>query len=196
MLLAGLVEENLYVDSVCVSGHHCDGGAGLGCSSSKPTAPTPVASKTSQSTPSTSQPPSSTPEEANPAETAPGSAPLEGSACGDVSGANLDLATAMNKDDARKAADTLAKYDPPAAVKDAIEHFVQTGGAQFDDPDYAKDNKLVDGWVRQICPASLHDSGALPDEECEAGSAGCSTDCRFNAAGCRAMRPSHRKVHT
>jgi hypothetical protein len=70
----------------------------------------------------------------------------------DVTGANLDLATATNHDAARKAADTFEKYDPPADVKAAVEHFVGTNGAQFDDPDYDKYNKLIDGWVKQVCP--------------------------------------------
>ncbi len=54
--------------------------------------------------------------------------------------------------DARKAADTLEKYNPPAQVKDAIEHFVTTGGAHFDDPDYTKNNKTLANWVSQVCP--------------------------------------------
>jgi hypothetical protein len=65
---------------------------------------------------------------------------------------NADLLAANDKDAARKAADTLEKYNPPAKVKDAIEHFVTTGGAHFDDPDYTKNNKLVSDWVKQVCP--------------------------------------------
>jgi hypothetical protein len=59
---------------------------------------------------------------------------------------------ATSKDDARKAGDTLEKYNPPGDVKDAIEHFVGTGGAQFDDPDFDKYNKQVKAWVDQVCP--------------------------------------------
>jgi hypothetical protein len=44
----------------------------------------------------------------------------------------------------RKAADTLERYNPPGSVKDAIEHFVTAGGAHFDDPDYTKNNKVLD----------------------------------------------------
>jgi hypothetical protein len=51
-----------------------------------------------------------------------------------------------------RSADTLEKYNPPAQVKDAIEHFVTTGGAHFDDPDYTTNNKLVADWVKQVCP--------------------------------------------
>jgi hypothetical protein len=51
-----------------------------------------------------------------------------------------------------KAAETLEKYNPPAKVKEAIEHFVTTGGAHLDDPDYTKYNKLVSDWVKGVCP--------------------------------------------
>ena len=54
--------------------------------------------------------------------------------------------------DARTAADILEKYEPSQSAKDAIEHFVQTGGAQFDDPDYKKSNDALDTWVHQVCP--------------------------------------------
>jgi|GEM_PF-4910844 len=37
--------------------------------------------------------------------------------------------------------------------KDAIEHFVGTGGAPFDDPDYMKYNKTLSGWVNGVCPS-------------------------------------------
>jgi hypothetical protein len=37
-------------------------------------------------------------------------------------------------------------------AQDAIEHFVQTGGAQFDDPSYKKFNDALDKWVHQVCP--------------------------------------------
>jgi hypothetical protein len=69
-----------------------------------------------------------------------------------VSGANVDLLASSDKDAARKAADTLEKYNPPANVKEAIEHFVTTGGAHFDDPDYTKYNKVLSGWVKGVCP--------------------------------------------
>jgi len=28
---------------------------------------------------------------------------------------------------------------------------VTTGGAHFDDPDYTKNNKVLDNWVKQVC---------------------------------------------
>jgi outer membrane murein-binding lipoprotein Lpp len=78
---------------------------------------------------------------------------LDSGQCVDLTGANADLSTATDKDVARKAADTLERYSPPSDVKDAIEHFVGTGGAQFDDPDYMKYNKTLSGWVKGVCPS-------------------------------------------
>jgi hypothetical protein len=89
--------------------------------------------------------------ETNAAETAP-AAPLESSRCMDVTGADVDLLAASDKEAARKAADALENYNPPAMVKNSIEHFVTTGGGHFDDPDYAKNHKILDKWVKEICP--------------------------------------------
>jgi hypothetical protein len=117
-----------------------------GCSSSKTT----PASTTSQSTgKSTSA--AATSSGTSSTEAAPVSQ-LDTSQCVDVTGANADLLSANDKDAARKAADTLEGYNPPGQVKDAIEHFVTTGGAHFDDPDYTKNNKILDNWVKQVCP--------------------------------------------
>jgi hypothetical protein len=121
-----------------------------GCSNSKPSAPSTVVPGTKSSTAQASASPSA--EETTAAEEPAAGAKLDANACMDVTGANLGLATATNHDAARKAADTFEKYDPPADVKDAVEHFVGTNGAQFDDPDYDKYNKLIDGWVKQVCP--------------------------------------------
>jgi hypothetical protein len=77
---------------------------------------------------------------------------LDGEACVAVTQANLDLSAASNVQDARAAADVLEKYEPSESARDAIEHFVQTGGAQFDDPGYKKNNDALDGWVHQVCP--------------------------------------------
>jgi hypothetical protein len=77
---------------------------------------------------------------------------LDGEACVEVTQANLDLSAASNAQDARTAADVLEKYTPSASARDAIEHFVQTGGAQFDDPGYKKFNDALDAWVHQVCP--------------------------------------------
>ncbi len=79
--------------------------------------------------------------------------PLDSSQCVTVDGANSDLLTASDKDAARKAADTLETFNPSAAVKSSIEHFVGTGGAHFDDPDYTKNQKAIKDWVAALCPS-------------------------------------------
>lgn len=77
---------------------------------------------------------------------------LDPSACVEITQANLDLATATNADAARKAGDAFEKYDLPGSVKEAVEHFVGTRGAQFDDPQYDKYNGAIEGWIKQVCP--------------------------------------------
>ena len=119
-----------------------------GCSSGKAVVHTSGASSPSKST-SAAAAASST--EATSTETAP-VATLDSTQCVDVTGANLDLLTATDRDAARKAADTLERYNPPSSVKSAIEYFVTTGGAHFDDPDYTKHNQTVKSWVDQVCP--------------------------------------------
>jgi hypothetical protein len=121
-----------------------------GCSSSKPPVPSTVVTATKSSTAQASASPSA--EETTPAEEPAAGAELDADACVALTGANLDLAAATNHDAARKAGDTFEKYDLPADVKTAVEHFVDTNGAQFDDPDYDKYNKQIDDWVKQVCP--------------------------------------------
>lgn len=126
-----------------------------GCSSGKPTVPShPTATKssTAQASASPSAEQTAPPAEATPGQDQGSATKLDGDACVAVTGANLDLATATNHDAARKAADTFEKYELPSNVKEAVEHFVDTNGAQFDDPDYDKYNKLIDNWVKQVCP--------------------------------------------
>ena len=53
---------------------------------------------------------------------------------------------------ARKAGDAFEKYDLPVSVEEAVEHFVGTGGAQFDDPQYDKYNNAIESWIKQVCP--------------------------------------------
>jgi hypothetical protein len=77
---------------------------------------------------------------------------LGAEACVDITQANVDLATASDAGAARTAGDLFEKYDPPSQVKDAIEHFVSTKGAQFDDPDYDKYNNAIEAWIKQVCP--------------------------------------------
>ena len=80
-------------------------------------------------------------------------APLNSRQCADVNDANVDLLAASDQDGARRAANTIEGYNPPTSVKSAIEHFVSAGGAHFDDPDYPKNYKVLDDWVKQVCPA-------------------------------------------
>jgi hypothetical protein len=118
-----------------------------GCSSPKititpPTSVTNTSAVAAQPTESSSAP---TVDEA-------GGTRLDGEGCVAVTQANLDLTAASNTQDARSAADILEKYTPSASARDAIEHFVQTGGAQFDDPGYKRFNDALDSWVHQVCP--------------------------------------------
>lgn len=118
-----------------------------GCGGSKVTVNSSTAKSSaekSSSEESTSQEPTST--QAGPQET------LDPSACTDLTGANLDLAVATTAEDAKKAADIFAKYNPPPDVQEAVDHFVGTEGAQFDDPDFDKFNTRIDEWVKVVCP--------------------------------------------
>jgi hypothetical protein len=119
----------------------------VGCSSPKVTYLTPSpATKTSTV--------AAQPTESSSAPTADDTAGtrLDGEGCVAVTQANLDLSAASNAQDARTAADILDKYEPSESARDAIEHFVETGGAQFDDPGYKKFNDALDAWVHQVCP--------------------------------------------
>lgn len=118
-----------------------------GCSSGKVTVITPSAKPTSSAAASSEAPSS---EESTEAE-APQQT-LDPDACVDVTSANLDLATANDSASAQKAADTFDKYSPPAPVQEAIDHFVQTKGVQFDDPKFDEFNKRIDDWVKEVCP--------------------------------------------
>jgi hypothetical protein len=118
-----------------------------GCGGSKPTTNSPSSASISDKSSSAE----STTAESSAAGAAP-QAPLDPSACTDVTGANLDLAVAKNTEDAKKAADIFAKYNPPPDVREAIDHFVSTQGAQFADPDYEKFNTRIDEWVKVVCP--------------------------------------------
>lgn len=125
----------------------------VGCSSPKvtirpPSSATTTSAAAAQSTAAESTEASPAP----PADDAGGTTRLDGEGCLAFTQANLDLSAASNTQDARTAADILEKYEPSQSAQDAIEHFVQTGGAQFDDPDYKKSNDALDKWVHQVCP--------------------------------------------
>ena len=64
--------------------------------------------------------------------------------------------TAETAEQARAAADALEKYNPPHLVRNAIEHFVTTLGAQPDDPDNSSMSYLINDWFKQICPVLLN----------------------------------------
>ena len=40
----------------------------------------------------------------------------------------------------------------PQRSREAIDHFVETGGVQYDDPDYDEYNGRIDAWVKAVCP--------------------------------------------
>ncbi|WP_319436279.1 hypothetical protein [Mycobacterium sp. RTGN5] len=77
---------------------------------------------------------------------------LDTDTCWDISSAKDDLMVADNSEKARAAADSLEKYSPPHLVRDAIEHYVTTLGAQADDPDNSALAYLLNDWVKQLCP--------------------------------------------
>jgi hypothetical protein len=125
----------------------------VGCSSPKVTIRPPASdTKTSTAAAQSTEAQSTEASPAPPADDAGGTTRLDGEGCLAVTQANLDLSAASNTQDARTAADILEKYEPSESAKDAIEHFVKTGGAQFDDPDYKKSNDALDKWVHQVCP--------------------------------------------
>lgn len=77
---------------------------------------------------------------------------LDHSACADLSNANLDLATAQTGEAAQAAADVFGKYNPPANVRESIDHIVTAGGVRFDGPDFDLLNDHIDPWVSEVCP--------------------------------------------
>jgi hypothetical protein len=119
-----------------------------GCSGNEPTTTHTPATTTVSDAPVPSTAPSTAPskEAEAPLPT------LDPDACVHVTAANLDLAVANNSEDAQRPADVFARYDPPASVQEAIDHFVETGGVQYDDPDYDEYNGRIDAWVKAVCP--------------------------------------------
>ena len=117
-----------------------------GCGSKTPSIPTPTAEPSSSAEKSSEAPSSDATQAEAPQQT------LDPNSCVEVTSANLDLAVANNAADAQKAADKFGKYNPPASVQEAIDHFVQTKGVQFDDPKFDEFNKRIDDWVKAVCP--------------------------------------------
>lgn len=81
-----------------------------------------------------------------------GGATLSTDQCLDLAEAQLGVATATKADEARKAADTVEKYGPPADVKSAVEHLVTTVGIQLDDPQAGSATATLKAWVDKVCP--------------------------------------------
>ena len=116
-----------------------------GCSTTKQITPSASKSASSSSAAASSS-------QASSSDSGAPATKLDSSSCVEITQANLDLATATNADAARTAGNAFEKYDLPTGVKDAVEHFVSTGGAQFDDPDYDKFNNAIEGWIKKVCP--------------------------------------------
>ena len=72
--------------------------------------------------------------------------------CLGLIGGQLNLTMASTTQAARSAADVLEKQSPPDPVKQAIEHFVSTGGVQASDPNADQADKTISVWVKQVCP--------------------------------------------
>ncbi len=87
---------------------------------------------------------------AAPANADPGK--LDPETCLGLSGAHMNLIMATSTQAARSAADILEKANPPDAVKQAIEHFVTTGGVQGSDPNADQMDKTIGDWRKQVCP--------------------------------------------
>ena len=94
---------------------------------------------------------SETAEAAESAESASG--PLGPEECVEVTGARLDIILAANAEEATPPADTLKGYGPPPSVVEAIDHFVETGGIQFDDPEANQYTDELEKWVSEVCPS-------------------------------------------
>jgi hypothetical protein len=124
-----------------------------GCSSEEPTSTAPSGDTVVSSSapiPGQESPETSTAEETSVA-VAP-QAPLGSEGCIDVTSANLNLAVADSVEQARAAADVFARFNPPASVTEALEHFVETGGVRSDDPQFDEYNARIDDWVKAVCP--------------------------------------------
>lgn len=124
-----------------------------GCGSDKAAVSTPTAKSSAEQSDSAEEA-EDTAAESTEEETA-SDAPLEQLSvpeCADAYSAKLDLILAGNSDEAKPPADTLSGFNPPADVQEALDHFVDVGGVQFDDTEYDEMNNRIDEWLAQICP--------------------------------------------
>ena len=76
---------------------------------------------------------------------------LDAEACMEIGSAVIELVSATSKDEARTAADKLEKYNPPADVKEAIEHFADAAGSESGAPDLESDTTKIKDWMEQVC---------------------------------------------
>lgn len=134
LMLAGMVASAVLIAG-CSSGKSGSGSSQTSSSSSS-------AAQTSSAAPTSPQAPSSSAQ----------AAPPDASTCLDISFAKDSLMLSTKPEDARKNAEILEKYNPPDAVKAAIEHFVTTGGATPGDPDSQANDHLIATWLKQMCP--------------------------------------------
>jgi hypothetical protein len=119
-----------------------------GCTSGTPG---PTSSQTPSSSSSATQTSSAPASSQTPSPSAQ-AAPPDASTCLDISMAKDSLMLAGKPEDARKNADILERYNPPDAVKAAIEHFVTTVGVQPNDPDADATRAPITSWLKQMCP--------------------------------------------
>lgn len=118
-----------------------------GCSSDKS-----GSSQTPSTSSSATQPSSAAPASSQAPSSSAQAAPPDASTCLDISFAKDSLMLSVKREDARKNADILEKYNPPDNVKAAIEHFVNTVGAAPGDPDREANDHLIANWLKQMCP--------------------------------------------
>lgn len=122
-----------------------------GCSSSGKSNAT-AGSSHPHTSPVTASSVTTTSASAGSASTPAATATLSTDQCLELAEAQLNVATAMKADEARKAADIVEKYNPPSDVKTAVEHFVTTIGVQFNDPQAAHGTAILKAWVDNVCP--------------------------------------------
>jgi hypothetical protein len=117
-----------------------------GCSSDKSE---PAASAPAEATSAEASAPSTKAAESQPDIVAE---PLPPGGCANVNIANGSLIAVGDPAANKSAADTMLQYNPPPAVADAINHFVEVGGLKADDPDWQKNSDLIEQWIKAVCP--------------------------------------------
>jgi hypothetical protein len=121
-----------------------------GCSSNKTESPASTTAEATSAQATSAEAPAPKAAEPQPDMSAE---PLPPGGCADVNIANGSLIANGDPAANRSGADTMLKYNPPPAVADAINHFVQVGGLKADDPDWQKNSDLIEQWIKAACPA-------------------------------------------